>query len=244
MSRFYVKPEFIQENKIHIDRIESHHIIDVMRLSEGDLITVFDGSGREFEGKISSVANKRVAIDILKTSEVKKTAETGISLAQAIPKKDKMNLIVRGVTELGVRRILPVESARTVVRVTGDRMKHKVERWRKISVEAAKQCGRTELPEIRDVASFKMMLDEISGYDAAIMPCLSKASVAIKSALKKIKSAKNVLVIIGPEGGFTEEEIDAAGKKGAARVTLGPLVLKSDTAAVAAISILNHELSS
>lgn len=241
MSRFYVKPESVKDKKIYVTGEESHHIIDVMRLGEGNLVTVFDGTGKEYEGKIASIANKRVSIDISKIKVADKKRLLSISLAQAMPKRDKMDLIVQKATELGVEEILPIESLRTVVKSKKDRRQSKIERWQKIAIEASKQCGRTELPKIQNITSFNSLLDSMAKYDYTIMPCLSVGVITLKSALKGRNKQARVLVIIGPEGGFSEEEINRAREKGATLVTLGNLVLKSDTAAIAAVSILNHE---
>lgn len=243
MSRFYVRPERVKGSRIYVDKEESHHIIDVMRLREGDSITAFDGTGKEYAGTIHSIKDKEVIIDVSKINIADKRRSVSIALAQSIPKKDKMDLIVQKATELGIDEIFPVESSRTVVRPRDERKRHKIERWQKIAVEASKQCGRTELPKIRDIVRFDAVLDFISKYDLAIMPCLSERAVAFKEALKNLNRPEKILVIIGPEGGFSKEEIASAGAKGSVLVSLGNLVLKSDTAAIAALSILNHEFA-
>lgn len=241
MSRFYVRPEAVKDGRIYIEKEESHHIIDVMRLREGDMVTVFDGTGKEYKGNISSAENKRVIIDVSETKAAGRKRPVSVSLAQAIPKKDKMDLIVQKATELGVDAILPVESARTIVRPKGERRQHKIERWQKKAVEASKQCGRTELPNIRDIARFSDVVRLISEYDLAIMLCLAERAAPFKSVLKKANRPKSILAIVGPEGGFTEDEIVAAAASGAVLISLGSLTLRSDTAAIAALSILNHE---
>ena len=151
-----------------------------------------------------------------------------------------MDLIVQKATELGVKEILPFESARTVVKARGERGKHKKERWDKIAIEASKQCGRVELPKIKETVYFDTILDSIPKYNLTVMPCFSKKAVFLKGALKN--KAKKLFVIIGPEGGFTDDEIRRAEEKGAVSVSLGSLVLRSETAAIATISILNYEL--
>ena len=241
MGRFYVSPDSIKGGKIHVGQKESHHIIDVMRLAGGDSVTVFDGSGKEYQGKIDSIKNKSVVINIKNVRTVEKKQSTSITLAQSIPKKDKMDLIVQKATELGVDEIIPVESSRTIVR-TGRRKKgHKIDRWRKIIVEASKQCGRNELPRIKDVIYFDKLLNSAVNYNLVIMPCLSDRCVNLKFALSKTNKPDKVLAIIGPEGGFTEDEIDRASKKGVVLVSLGQSVLKSETAAITILSILNYE---
>jgi 16S rRNA (uracil1498-N3)-methyltransferase len=241
MSRFYVNPDSVKDRKIYIEREESHHIIDVMRLRKGDLITVFDGSGKEYEGELSSIENGRVIIDILKIKIANKKRLVNISLAQAIPKKDMMDLIVQKATELGVDEIFPIESARTVVKFRDDGKQRKVERWNKIAIEASKQCGRTELPKIKDIICFDTVLDFMTQHDLTIMPCLSEKTVVLKSALKKVSKPSKILAIIGPEGDFSKKEIDRASEKGAILISLGNLILKSETAAITTLSILNYE---
>ncbi len=241
MSRFYVTPESVRGKKIYAAKEESHHIIDVMRLEKGDPVTVFDGTGREYEGRISSTANKKAVIDILNVKEPDKKRPVSVSLAQAMPKKDKMDLIVQKATELGIDEIIPVESIRTVVKSKKEKAERKIERWKKIALEASKQCGRADVPEIRNITYFDRLVDSMKDYGITIMPCLSGETVGLKSALSGINRQGKVLVIIGPEGGFSEEEIRKAQDMGAILVTLGNLVLKSDTAAIATLSILNYE---
>jgi len=243
MSRFYAPPASVRGKKIYVSGEEAHHITEVMRLGCGDPVTVFDGTGAEYDGVIASSGRKKVVIDVLDARPAggeKRTA--GLSLAQAVPKKDKMDLIAREATELGAEEIIPFESARTVARIKGERRRRRPERWRRIAVEASKQCGRSELPRISEIKDFAGILRLIPEYDIAIMPCLSKKAVLLKSALRGIRRPKKTLAIIGPEGGFTEDEVTTAERKGAVLVSLGPLTLKSDTAAVVTLSILNNEL--
>jgi len=241
MSRFYVSPDSVKDRKIYVEKEESHHIIDVMRLRKGDSVTVFDGTGKEYDGELSSIKNGRVIIEVWKVKMVDRKHLVNISLAQSIPKKDAMDLIVQKATELGVNEIFPIESERTVIKFSDDGKRHKIERWNKIAVESSKQCGRTELPKIKDIISFGTLLDFMAKYDLTIMPCLSEKTVSLKSALKKISKPSKILVIIGPEGDFSKEEINKASEKGAILVSLGNLILKCDTAAIDTIAILNYE---
>lgn len=243
MSRFYVSPESVKGEKIYVNKGESHHIIDVMRLEEGDPVTVFDGTGKEYSGRIESVKNKCVAIAVDKVDALAEKSQVEISLAQAMPKKDKMDFIVQKATELGVKEIIPLESERTIVRPAKDRIAYKTDRWRKIAVGAAKQCGRSDLPGISQMRRFGDLLKDFKRYDGVIMPCLSKKSVPLKSALNHLKSPKKILLMIGPEGDFTPTEIAAAEENGALLVSLGELVLKSDTAAIATLAMLNYAFS-
>jgi 16S rRNA (uracil1498-N3)-methyltransferase len=241
MSRFYVEPSSVKENKIYIGKQESHHIVDVMKLRKGDSVIVFDGTGKEYEGNISLIANKAVVVDIARVTNVDKKRPVYISLAQAIPKKDKMDLIIQKASELGVDTIFPFESSRTVVKSKGERRRHKVERWQKIAIGASKQCGRTDLAKVQEITYFETILDWMPRYDLAIMPCVSEKSTLLKDVLNNKNEPNKVLIVIGPEGGFSKGEIGRAKERGAFLVTLGDLVLRSDTAAVATLSILNYE---
>lgn len=243
MSRFYVSPDSVKGDKIHVSKEESHHIIGVMRLGENDSVTVFDGTGREYSGRIESIKNKNVIIAVDKVSISAAKSPVRISLAQAMPKKDKMDYIVQKATELDAKEIIPLESERTVVRATKEQAAHKKDRWHKIVIEAAKQCGRNDLPDISQVQPFDDLLKKFRQYDGVIMPCLSEKTIPLKSALSRIKSPKKLLLLIGPEGDFTPGEIERAEENGALLVSLGEIVLKSDTAAIAALAMLNYAFS-
>ena len=242
MSRFYIPPDAIKGGKIYAGKEESRHIASVMRLKEGDGVTVFDGSGKEYIGRIESIKNKNVIIGIEKSFTAAEKPSAEISLAQVLIKKDKMDYIVEKATELGAAAIIPLETERSVIHADKTREVHKFERWQKIAIAAAKQCGRNDLPEIKSITPFKEMLRSFADYDIVIMPCLFEGTIPLKDALKKIKDPKKMLLLIGPEGDFTPDEIARAEREGALLVSLGKLVLKSDTAAVAALAILNHSL--
>ena len=242
MSRFYVSPERIKNNLIHIVGREAHHIIDVMRLKETDSVVVFDGTGAEYTGFIKDKSAKKVTVEIVKTKKpiLKRRAE--ITLVQAIPKKAKMDYIVEKATELGVSAIIPIISERTVIRLEDERRRSKVERWKKIAISAAKQCGRADVPLVQDVQKFYFVLDKVNNYDVTLLACLSEEAEKINEALDNFETGR-IILFIGPEGDFTPEEITMAKRTSARFITLGDLVLKSDTAGISALSILNYELS-
>jgi len=237
MSRFYFPPEAFQDNYIEISGDELHHIRDVMRLEVDDEIIAFDGTGKEYHGRIESIDQGRARIKVEKVLKRKKTAQFTLVAAVGIPKKEKMDLIVQKLTELGVERIIPVMTSRTVVRIKGDKIKKKLERWTKITIEAAKQSGRNTLPVIEEVVSFNNLLPQLKKYDQIFLPCLWGKREALLSAIDGSK--KNNLFMIGPEGGFTAQEIEQAVSEGAKLVTLGENTLRTDTAAIAIGAILN-----
>jgi len=151
-----------------------------------------------------------------------------------------MDYIVEKATELGVSRIVPLVSERTVVRPDDDSSDKKVERWHKIAVEASKQCGRTDVPSVEKIARYKEVLGDIEGYDLTLVACLTKDTIPIKEALKGFKAGK-ILIFIGPEGDFTLEEIGMASAGNCKFVSLGKRVLKSDTAGLFALSVIGYE---
>ncbi|MDD4879764.1 MAG: 16S rRNA (uracil(1498)-N(3))-methyltransferase [Candidatus Omnitrophica bacterium] len=240
MSRFYVPPECVADGKIMIRGDELHHARDVMRLASGDVIAAFDGSGKEYHGVILDVGKEQMTVRIDKTIE-RKVEGCRLILVQALPKLDKMDLIIEKATELGVAKIIPVTTGRTVVRTDAKKENSKAERWRKITLVAAKQCGRSTIPEVMPVTGFADALKALNDAEIKIIPSLSGNTKALKEVLKgrKVKSAA---VFIGPEGDFTEKEINDAEAAGAIPVSLGPEVLRSETAAICALSVLNYEL--
>lgn len=243
MSRFFAPKENVKGDQIYIDGQDARHIVNVMRLSPNDKVVVFDGTGKEYVGFIKEIKPKRVLVEIVETRIPKKEKLTSVTLAQAIPKKNKMDYIVEKATELGVDSIVPVMSERTVVRLDELKGDKRSERWQKIAKEAAKQCGRSDVPEIKPIMKFYNAVDAINDYDIALVACLSDGTVSIKNAIRGFEGLR-ILAFIGPEGDFTPDEIRMAGEnKNCKFVSLGTRVLKSDTAGLYVLSILNYELS-
>lgn len=240
MSRFYASPECICEGKIILRGREAHHARDVMRLEPGDDITVFDGTGREYSGVIDKIAKEEIVIRIKKILE-RKTDACKLTLVQAIPKLSKMDVIVEKATELGVERIIPVVTERTIVQADVSKACLKTERWRKIAVTASKQCGRATIAEINGIMKFEDSLSFVRGHELAVIPCLCGGAESIKSVLRGSR-AKSAIAFIGPEGDFTKEEVSLAVSKGVTPVSLGTEILRSDTAAISVLSVLNYEL--
>jgi 16S rRNA (uracil1498-N3)-methyltransferase len=244
MSRFYVSPEKVGKKDILIDGKEAHHILDVMRMQDGDKVVVFDGTGSEYIGFIKNADSSagRLLVEIVRTEKPSSRRVPEITLAQALPKKGKMDYIVEKATELGVREVVPMISDRTIVRPDEAGCRKKVERWKKIVVEASKQCGRTDVPEVDTITDFSKMIDRMDRYDLVLFACLTDNTVPLKKSLEGFKSGK-ILVFIGPEGDFTPEEIKMADAQNCKFVSLGSRVLKSDTAGLALLSVLDYEFS-
>ena len=240
MSRFFVPKESVKGNSIHISQKEAHHILDVMRLKVSDEVTVFDGTGKEYVGLIRGAGHRSLEVEI---REVRKSADTedySVTLIQAIAKKDKMDYVAQKATELGVACIVPVITERTIPDWSDEKKTGIVQRWRRISREAAKQCGRLDIPKILPIKSFLECIKDMDNYDIKLIAALSDKAIKIKDALKSRDGVK-IAVAIGPEGDFTPQEVEEAVRMGFKVVNLGPLTLKSDTAGLAVLSMINYE---
>lgn len=240
--RFYVHPDsiFLLKNAIEIkDKTEVHHIRDVMRLKEGDAVDIFDGQGMEFSGSIEEINRGAVIIKIERRLGSKSEASLNITLYQAIPKKAKMDFIVEKTVELGVAKLVPVITDRTIPEIKD--FSKKIERWKRIAMASSKQCGRRTLPVIADVLDFNGALIESKQKELTIFASLDKESTPLKGILKGL-TLKDIAVFVGPEGDFSPREASLAKENGLKMCSLGNLILKSETAAIYILSCLSYEL--
>jgi len=243
MSRFFVPKENIKGNLIYVDGREARHILNVMRMKGGDKVLVFDGTGKEYTGFIKEAKQKSLVVEIISVETPVKEKFPQITLAQSIPKKERMDYIVEKSTELGVESIMPIISERSVVDPACDGQQKKIERWKRLTVEASKQCGRADVPEVKGIRKFYDIIYEISDYDLALMAYISRGTTHLRDAISGFTSGK-VILFIGPEGDFTPDEVKMAEQSENVKfVTLGERVLKSDTAGLYILSVLNHEFS-
>ena len=242
MSRFFVPKEAVKGNRIYITGDEAHHIIDVMRLNVPDKVVTFDGTGKEYAGFIRKTGRKSVEVEIVETRMPSQKAGARITLIQAIPKKEKMDYIVEKATELGAHSIIPVTTKRTIPDWDDTKKSANAERWRKIATEAAKQCGRRDIPLVDEVSEFISAVKGTGDHDLCLIAALSDKAVKLKDALAGFKGG-SLAIAVGPEGDFTPEEIKTALEARFKLVSLGSRVLKSDTAGLVMLAILNYEFS-
>lgn len=245
--RAYAPAASADATEIRLTPEESHHLVTVNRCGRGDPVMVFDGRGREWLTECSD-PSKSTAVLRVKESRQARPLPHEITLAQALPKGATMDDIVRQATEIGAARIVPLLSARTQVHLDGDRAEKKTEKWRTTAIEAAKQCGNAWLPEITAIQNLAAFIPSAKDYDLKLVASLHGGATSLKKSLagfsaKHGHAPRKVLWLVGPEGDFSSAEMTAAISAGFSPVTLGPLVLRSDTAAVCALSILSHELS-
>ncbi len=243
MSRFFVPKEMVKPGRIVITGREAHHILDVMRLKKSDKVTTFDGSGREYVGIIKETDHRSLVVEIVETRVARQIDSVRITLVQALTKKEKIDYIIEKATELGVYRVVPVFTERAIPVWDDNKRRSHVDRWRKIAREASKQCGRSNIPEISEIEDFSSSVMKMSNEELRLIAVLSEETVPIARAISGLKP-KSIAIAIGPEGDFTAQETSIAKSAGFRPISLGARVLKSDTAGLAAVAILNYEFES
>jgi 16S rRNA (uracil1498-N3)-methyltransferase len=218
------------------------YIKSVLRMKKGEHVILFDGAGWEYEAEIKTFLTDGISIEVLKKSRIPDKA-VKISLFQALPKAHKMDFIVRKAAELGADRIVSFQSARSVPRLSPDKALVKISRWQSIATEAARQCGRADIPEIRGTVSFEEMLTYSKRESLKIIFWEEESQRGIKEVLRDEKYAgvSDISAVIGPEGGFSREEVERAADKGFISVTLGMNILKVETASLTILSIIQYE---
>ena len=244
MPRLFVFEKLAIGDEIVIAGEEAHHIIRVLRLGPGHSVSISDGKSVESLGVISDIdiRDTKIKIRILDQNKSKET-KPFITLLQALPKGEKFDWIIQKSTELGVSTIIPVITQRTIVNILPSKLERRMERWNKIAIEAAKQSLRMDIPQIGELSTFDASLREVEKHHLSIIPWEQEKELSIRKALKSIDgTVTKVAVFIGPEGGFSPEEVKKAKEMGAVSVSLGPRILRTETAAIAVCSILMYEL--
>jgi 16S rRNA (uracil1498-N3)-methyltransferase len=229
-------------------KLGEHHIRyirNVLRLGKGDSLILFGGRGVEYEAVIRAVTRDAVTADVIGRRSV---GDNGIriTLAQALPKGPKMDFIIQKATELGVSRVLPFDSSRSIPKLTVDKARARTARWQTIALEACRQCGRADIPEIAEIHTFPEVLELPQKDDVKLIFWEEESGLGIKDVLRngRASGAGDFFIIVGPEGGFSNVEVEAALKKGFLSVSLGRRVLKVETAAVVILAILQYEMGS
>ena len=242
MPKFFVKPEQIQQDYIKIYGEDVKHITKVLRLNENDIIIICDGCGNDYTVSIEEIQKNEISTKIISKKLSLTEPPIKVILYQGLPKSAKMEYIIQKCTELGIAKIVPVVTKRTVVKLDPKSREHKVERWKKISYEAAKQSNRGIIPSIDYPISFDEAVNEMKNTDLSII-CYERAEdLRLKDLLRKHLSAQTISIMIGPEGGFDDEEIEKAQLQGLNIVGLGPRILRTETAGSAVLAMLMYEL--
>ena len=241
MRKIFVEKGKIKGKFAYVDGKDFHHLIHVLRYKVGDKIVVSD-MAEEHLGRIEKIEKDRVILFLEEKMEGNAESPLEVFLFQGILKADKMDLIVQKCTEIGVRRIIPFVSEFSVVDIKRANIDKKVERWKKISEEACKQSGRSAIPEIFSPVSFEEAIEKVRECDLAIIPYEKEEKKRLKEVLRDVEKAKKIGIFIGPEGGFSQREIEKAINNGIVPVTLGPRILRAETAAIAVSAIVMYQL--
>ena len=244
MNRFFVDdPGAFSDRSVVITGEDVNHVKNVLRLKENDELIVSDGRGRDYHCRISGITNEEIVADICDICDNFSELSTEITLFQGFPKGDTMELIIQKTVELGVTRIVPVMTKRTVVKLDDKKAKKKTERYNMIAESAAKQSGRGMIPEVTMPVSFAEAVSMAEKLDMNIIPYEEAEGVEYsRNIIKSIKGKKSLGIFIGPEGGFAREEVEKALDAGASAITLGHRILRTETAGMAVISIIMFEL--
>ncbi len=246
MHRFFLPPAAWTPGAVQLVDAEVHHARNVLRLQPGAKVVVFDGRGREMTAEITAISGK--AMDLRKVHESSTPPlRCQITLGQAIPKGKNMDGIVQKAVEIGAAEIVPIISDRTIVRLGAEEAASKQAKWQGIAIEAAKQCGQNWLPQVGTPRSLGEFFAGRAPFDLQLIGSLQTDALHLKQILAEYASEHSerparVLMLIGPEGDFTPAELNLARSHGCRPITLGPIILRVETAAIYCLSVLSYEL--
>lgn len=239
MYRFFIKEEQIHDGMIDIIGSDVNHIKNVLRMKTGDKVYLSNGCDLEYECSLEEWKDDKITAKILDVHGMETELPTKITLYQGLPKGDKMEIIIQKAVELGVSEIVPVAMKRCVVKLDAKKAAKKVSRWNTIALSAAKQAKRGIIPEVREVKTFKEVLQEAKDIEWMLVPYEeAKGMQASKDLIKEAKDKKSIGIMIGPEGGFEKEEIEELKAIGGQTMSLGKRILRTETAGMTVLSIL------
>ncbi len=236
-ARFFVEGVYGAGQTLMLVGDDAHKIVDVLRKRSGDSIQIVDSTAQRFEATVE-IEDRTVRARLGERSAPAAQERFEITVAQGLPKGQKMDFVVEKLTELGVTAIVPLYSERSVVVETGNT---KIDRWRRLAKTAAAQCGRNNIPEVSEPLAFEKLVQSFSDYDRVLFPWELAEQVPLKTVLPElVENARRILVVIGPEGGFSHTEAEAAQDRGARVIGLGTRILRTETAALVVVALLNY----
>ncbi len=249
MHRFYIAPENWDPEALSLTGPEAHHARDVLRMEAGEKLVVFNGQGHEITAQIVGLGADEVRLQKLHEAHTL-PLRCRIVLGQAIPKGKNMELIVQKAVEIGAAEIAPLISDRTVVQIDPESAAHKQRKWQQTAIEAAKQCGQNWLPRVnppKKLGEFFSSVESGPAFDLRLIGSLQPDARHLRNVLAEYRSEhrhlpRSVLMLVGPEGDFTPAELSLARRHGCQPITLGPIILRVETAAIYCLSILSYEL--
>tara|TARA_R110000850_G_scaffold264496_3_gene393597 strand:+ start:2900 stop:3652 length:753 start_codon:yes stop_codon:yes gene_type:complete len=243
--RFYIPASQWNLEQLALSEEEAHHCVDVMRCSKGDRVVVFNGEGTESEAEIISLSKSSVTLKPLLVNQTPRPPAS-LTLGQAIPKGKNMDLIIQKATELGAARIVPLLSERTVVQLSGNDLVKKQQKWQRVAIEACKQCGQNWIPEVGTPQSVEQFARSTTDQ-FRLIAAINESARTLKATLEEWDEENSgrpteATLLIGPEGDFTPAEVSQALGAGFSPISLGPIILRSETAAIYALSVTAYEL--
>lgn len=239
MHRVLIPAGAVRGNQVFVtDPPAVHHLARVLRLKPGEPVECFDGQGRAYRGIVAEISPTQIVVDV-HAPRSESVPRVRLMLAQALIQPERFEWVLQKATELGVTGILPMLTARTIAKAPSEQ---RCRRWQRIVEEAAAQCGRATVPSLETPQRFEQIVQRTQSPGAVLMPTLAGPRRPLSECLAALDAAQAVLVMIGPEGDFSPEEIRAAAAQGIRGVDLGPLTLRSETAAIAVLAILQHRV--
>jgi 16S rRNA (uracil1498-N3)-methyltransferase len=235
--RFYCPAPLTAHSRLALPDAVARHAIRVLRLREGDQLTLFDGRGGEYGARLVALGKDSASVEIGEWRQIEREAALALTLIQAVQAAEKMDLTLQKAVELGVSRFVPVESRRSVVRLSGERAEKRVEHWRGVAVAACEQCGRNRLPEVAALQSVEAALVALGACTEHGLRLL--LSPLAELTLPQLPPPTSVTLLIGAEGGLDEREEQAAKLAGFIPVRLGPRVLRTETAGLTALAAIH-----
>ena len=232
--RFYIPASLAVGTHMPLPDVAAHHAANVLRLRPADAIILFDGSGGEYTAHIEAIEKKRVVVSVESHLAIERESPLSITLVQAVSARDRMDTTLQKAVELGVAHIFPVMSQKSVVRLSGERADNRIQHWQQVVIAACEQCGRNRVPQVEPLTPLQTMFDRPAG-DASRWVLSPLAEHPLRDMPRPEGSIE---LLVGPEGGFTADEVRAAGDAGFIPVRIGPRVLRTETAAPALIAAL------
>jgi 16S rRNA (uracil1498-N3)-methyltransferase len=236
LTRVHVEEPLHAGQKCIVGGSAANHVMRVLRLRDGDSLTLFDGRGGEYGARISGLRKDSVQVDVLEHRQAERESALNLTLAQGISRGERMDWVMQKATELGVTRIVPVITERTMVKLDERQSERKLQHWRGIVIAACEQCGRNRVPEVAEPIAYYEVI-------RAIEPGATRILLSPNGTLRasELPRSQHIGMLIGPEGGLSENEQEAAVAAGFQQVRMGPRVLRTETAAIAALTVLQHD---
>ena len=234
LPRFHSSITLAVGSRVELASSAAHHAANVLRMRVGDALILFDGRGGEYTATLESIDKKRVVVNVQSHLDIERESPLAVTLVQAVSSRDRMDVTLQKAVELGVTRIVPVMSQRSVVRLSGERADQRVQHWQQVVISACEQCGRNQVPQVEALIPLATFLERPSS--GVVRWMLSPGAEHVLRSLQNPKTAVELLV--GPEGGLTAEEERAAGDAGFTSVRIGPRILRTETAAPALLAAM------